>query len=122
MAAHGAPQLSIYALGDPPQEKQEMADVTATRTSGGSSPVLPSSSPEALGLSSERLELLYRLIETSIAAGDFPGAQIAVARHGRLAAFKSFGQAKVDPNPVQATNDTLWLLYSQTKPVTTAVI
>ena len=38
-----------------------------------------------------------------------------MARHGKLAAFHSFGKATLDR---PATDDTLWLLYSNTKVVT----
>jgi CubicO group peptidase (beta-lactamase class C family) len=86
------------------------------------SPVLPSANPADLGLDPRRLEDLYALIESHMAAGRYPGVQIAVARHGRLAALRSFGDARVEPTRVPATDDTLWLLYSQTKVILTAVI
>ena len=81
--------------------------------------VLPTSAPEALGLDSRRLQRLYEVIEGHIADGRYPGAQIAVARHGRLAAFKTFGEAKVGQ---AAADDTLWLLFSQTKVITAAAL
>jgi hypothetical protein len=49
-------------------------------------------------------------------------AQVAVARHGRLAAFRTFGRAKVEPDAHEATDATLWLLYSQTKMLTSAAL
>jgi CubicO group peptidase (beta-lactamase class C family) len=86
------------------------------------SPVLPSADPAGLGLNPRRLEDLYALIETHIAAGRYPGAQIAIARHGRLATVRSFGQARIEPNAASADDNTLWLLYSQTKVVLTSVV
>jgi CubicO group peptidase (beta-lactamase class C family) len=86
------------------------------------SPVLPLADPAAVGLDPRRLEDLNGLIEGHIAAGRYPGAQIAIARHGRLAVFRTFGDARIDPTRVPATDETLWLLYSQTKVVLTAVI
>ncbi len=86
-----------------------------------SHPVLPSAEPSALGLDPDRLERLYALVEAHVAAGRYPGAQLAIARHGRLAAFRTFGRARVDP-PTPATDRTLWLLFSQTKPVVGAAI
>jgi CubicO group peptidase (beta-lactamase class C family) len=86
------------------------------------SPVLPSADPADLGLDPRRLEDLDALIESHIAAGRYPGAQIAIARRGRLATVRSFGQARIDPAVVSAADDTLWLLYSQTKVVLTSVI
>jgi CubicO group peptidase (beta-lactamase class C family) len=89
--------------------------------SGGAS-VLPRAEPESVGLDRARLERLFRVIEGHIAEGRYPGAQIAVARHGRLAAFRTFGQARIGVEAAPATDDTLWLLYSQTKMVTAAAL
>jgi CubicO group peptidase (beta-lactamase class C family) len=92
------------------------------RKASDSAVVLPSASPEALGLDPRRLDDLYRLIEEHIQAGHYPGAQVAIARHGKLAAQKSFGQARIQPAPQAATDNTLWLLYSQTKVITVAAL
>jgi CubicO group peptidase (beta-lactamase class C family) len=86
------------------------------------SEVLPLSTPEALGLDPARLERLFALVERHVSEGRYPGAQVAVARHGRLAALRTFGRARLAPEPVEARDDTLWLLYSQTKPVVAAAV
>ena len=65
-------------------------------------PLLPVASPEEVGLDSERLGRLDRLIEEHIGDGRYPGAQIAVARDGKLVKGATFGRAKVDPNAVGA--------------------
>lgn len=78
---------------------------------------LPPASPAELGLDPDRLERLCARIEADIAAGHHPGAQVALARHGRLALFRSFGEAR---KGVRATDATLWLLYSNTKVITAA--
>jgi CubicO group peptidase (beta-lactamase class C family) len=83
---------------------------------------LPLADPGSLGLDPERIERLYRLIEDHIAAGQYPGAQVAFARHGKLAAFRTFGDARLSPEKVPASDETLWLMYSQTKVVTAAAI
>src|SRR5262249_6736785 len=61
---------------------------------------------------------LIALIGRHIAEGKYPGCQIALARHGKLALFKSFGDAVTNPARRAAGDDTLWLLYSNTKVVT----
>jgi CubicO group peptidase (beta-lactamase class C family) len=82
---------------------------------------LPESNPEALGLDPRPLERLCGIIERHIAEGHHPGAQLAVARHGRLALFRSFGQAAVQPaRPADARS--LFLLYSNTKVITAAAV
>src|SRR2546428_13078454 len=99
-----------------------MAIDPAVRTSAAATMVLPRSEPEAVGLDRGRLERLYQVIEGHVADGRYPGAQIAVARHGRLAVLKSFGRAKITPEALPATDDTLWLLFSQTKMITAAAL
>ena len=83
---------------------------------------LPNVEPAEVGLNPRRLERLCEVIEKHIASGMHPGAQIAVARHGKLALFRSFGLAKLVPEPVSTTADTLFLTYSNTKVVTAALL
>ena len=90
----------------------------ATRTT----PLLPMTTPEEAGLDPDRLATLDRLIERHIADGRYPGAQIAVARNGKLVKACSFGRAKIDPSDIEATESTLWLMFSQTKVVVTATL
>ena len=83
---------------------------------------LPQADPASAGLDPERIDRLYRLIEEHIRERRYPGTQVAFARHGKLLAFRTFGQARAEPSPRPATDETLWLLYSQTKVVTAAAI
>jgi len=88
-------------------------------------PVLQSASPESTGIDPAALDRLYAQIEGHIEDGRYPGAAVAMARHGKLVAARAFGQARQAHDgqaPVTADNDTLWLLYSQTKPVTSSAI
>jgi CubicO group peptidase (beta-lactamase class C family) len=61
------------------------------------------------------------LIQSHIADGRYPGAQIALARHGKLALYETFGRAVLEPSAA-ASADTLWLLFSNTKVITAAGI
>ena len=83
---------------------------------------LESAEPEAVGLNRDSLERLAAIIEEHIAEGRYPGAQVAVARHGKLAFSRSFGAARLTPEKLPARDDTLWLLYSNTKIITVAAI
>lgn len=67
------------------------------------------------GLRPDRIERLVALVERHVAEGRHPGAQVAIARHGRLLLDLSVGLARTGPPPVPAGPDTLWLLYSNTK-------
>ncbi len=86
------------------------------------SSVLPLADPASLGLDPERIGRIYRLVESHIAEGRYPGTQVALARHGKLAAFRTFGKARLEPAPVVATDESLWLLYSQTKVLVTSAV
>ena len=99
-----------------------MATITLSPTL---TPVLERVSPASQGIDETCLARLYTRIEAHIAAGWYPGAAIAMARHGKLVATRSFGAARLataSTPAVPATDQTMWLLYSQTKPVTSCAI
>ena len=83
---------------------------------------LPLADPQSLGFDSKPLARLDQLIKAHIAEGRYPGCQIALARHGKLALAKTYGMARTEPSPVSARDDTLWLLYSNTKVPTMAML
>ena len=83
---------------------------------------LPASDLASLGLDPQPLERLNELINRHITEGRYPGAQYAVGRHGKLALFRTFGDARLEPQPVAARDDTLWLLYSNTKVITACAV
>src|SRR5580704_16470989 len=84
--------------------------------------VLDTAEPGSLGFRVDMLNRLGRLIEGHIKEGRYPGAQIALARHGKLALVRSFGQARIEVDAAPAKDDTLWLLYSNTKVITAAAM
>lgn len=83
---------------------------------------LPSASLSELGLSAKPLDHLDRLIREHLAEGRFAGAQIALARHGKLALSRSYGDVKVEPTKVPTTDEKLFLLFSQTKVLTSSAV
>ena len=83
---------------------------------------LATTTPKGAGLRPEPLDLLIRMIERHVKEGTYPGCQIALARNGKLALFKTFGDARVEAKPVKAKPDTLWLLYSNTKVITASAL
>ncbi len=96
--------------------------VTATRHKDATNFPLPQADLESLGFRRDQINRLEALIEQHIAEGRYPGCQIALARHGKLALYKSFGHAVTEPKPSAASDDTLWLLYSNTKVVTAVAL
>src|SRR3954447_24349471 len=83
---------------------------------------LPQADLDSLGFRKSQIERLIVLIEKHIAEGRYPGCQIALARHGKLALYKTFGHAATEPAKRAAADDTLWLLYSNTKVVTAVAL
>ena len=80
---------------------------------------LPTTDLAGAGLREGQIERLAALIEAHIKDGHYPGAQIAIARNGALALFRTFGNAALDR---KADDRTLWLLFSNTKVVTAAAL
>ncbi len=83
---------------------------------------LDASTPSALDLDQPALERLNRLINRHLTEGRYPGAQIAVARHGKLAVFQTFGEARLDSGRVPARAETLWFISSNTKVITACAV
>src|SRR5258706_7906134 len=74
--------------------------------------------PEAVGLSSSRLETMDRFLkERYIDTGKLPGAMTLVARKGEVAHLGIQGFADVERKKPLA-EDTLFRIYSMTKPIT----
>ena len=95
-------------------------NITAIKNAGGTAqPAYPlaQASLAQLGFHEPALSKLSGVIEQHVAEGRYPGAQIALARHGQLALFETFGQASIE-NSTAASDNTLWLLFSNTKVIT----
>lgn len=80
---------------------------------------LSEASLSELGFARKPLDHLDALIKEHIADGRYPAAQIALARHGKLALFRTYGFAR---ESMPATDNTLFLMFSQTKMLTSATI
>ncbi len=83
---------------------------------------LPNGDLAGLGFAAKPLDHLDALIRSHIEEGRYPGAQIALARDGKLALFRTYGSARTEGGKVPATNETLFLLYSQTKVLTSSAL
>ena len=77
-----------------------------------------SDKPEAVGMSSERLQRINQLIERKIKEDKLVGAVTLVARRGRVVHLAVAGQADVEASkPLKS--DAIFRIYSMTKPITT---
>ncbi len=73
--------------------------------------------PEEVGLDSGRLSRIDRHFSRFVDDGRLPGWLILVARHGRIAHLSTYGHRDID-RALPVETDTLWRMYSMTKPVT----
>jgi CubicO group peptidase (beta-lactamase class C family) len=70
-----------------------------------------------VGLDSERLERIDAHFAGYVADGRLPGWLLTVRRHGRLAHVARCGSRDLEAG-LPVTDDTVWRIYSMTKPVT----
>jgi CubicO group peptidase (beta-lactamase class C family) len=83
---------------------------------------LDTADPASLALDPQAIDRLLELVTRHVTEGRYPGAQLAIARHGKLALSRTVGDARLDPRRVAAGDDTLWLLYSNTKVITACAV
>ncbi|MEU1056743.1 serine hydrolase domain-containing protein [Streptomyces sp. NPDC005876] len=77
--------------------------------------------PDGAGLDGKALDGLDRHFAREVDEGRLPGFLVAVARGGRIAHLTTYGRRDIAAGlPVQA--DTLWRIYSMTKPVTAVAV
>src|SRR5947208_15216935 len=74
--------------------------------------------PDAAGLDASQLDRIEAHLQRSyLDPGKIAGCQVAVARHGQVGYFGSFGSMDLErEKPVR--DDTIWRIYSMSKPIT----
>lgn len=77
-------------------------------------------SPESVGIDPDKLEALFRRAEKEVREGLLPSSQIAVARQGKIAGVRTFGSVRHEGQPADATDETLYCVFSCTKAITSA--
>jgi CubicO group peptidase (beta-lactamase class C family) len=68
-------------------------------------------------MSAERLARLDSYMKQQVASGHTPGAVTLLARHGKIVAFNSYGEADPERH-IAMKKDAIFRIYSQTKVVT----
>lgn len=82
---------------------------------------LPTTKPERVGMSTERLKRINDIMQRHIDAGNITGAVTAVARRGQVVHFEAHGYS--DPITKQPmSKDALFRMASSSKPVTGVAI
>ena len=82
---------------------------------------LPAGDPVRLGFAADRLNRIATTMDAAVAKGALPGAVTLVARRGEVAHLHVSGKLDID-RPAALQVDSLFRMYSQTKPMTAAVI
>ncbi len=78
---------------------------------------LPTTIPEDVGLSSQRLNRITEIFNAKVREGEIPGYVALVARNGKIAYFEAHGVQ--NPNTGKPmSRDSIFRIYSMTKPVT----
>jgi uncharacterized protein YbbC (DUF1343 family)/CubicO group peptidase (beta-lactamase class C family) len=81
---------------------------------------LPVAKPEAVGMSSAKLNQIEDLVNKDIADKKLPGAVVIVGHKGKIVYRKAFGNRALVPTVEKMTIDTIFDAASLTKPVATA--
>jgi CubicO group peptidase (beta-lactamase class C family) len=82
------------------------------------SPNVFAETPESIGIDSTKLEAVFTRAAREDEQGILPSAQIAIARDGKIAGMRTFGQVTCEGRPTAATNETLYCVFSTTKAFT----
>ncbi len=73
--------------------------------------------PEAVGMSSDRLERLDSAMQGLVDDGLLAGITTMISRQGKIAHFGTFGHQNIEDG-VEMSEDTIFRIYSMTKPIT----
>ena len=82
---------------------------------------LPLTDPEAVGFDGVRLSRIESKMKAAVAAGDLPGAATVVLRHGQVVHAHAAGTLDME-RETELGMDSLFRMYSQTKPVAAVVL
>ncbi|MCG9972495.1 serine hydrolase domain-containing protein [Christiangramia crocea] len=82
--------------------------------------VLTEAPPESVGISSERLEKIGNMLQTSVENGEIPGAVALIAKDGKIVFHKAFGDASADGEDLEK-ND-IFRIASQSKAITATAV
>ena len=73
--------------------------------------------PEALGFSSERLDQLHAVMQQKVDQKQLAGIVTLLARHGKVIEERTYGKKDI-ASGAPMTKDTIFRIFSMTKPVT----
>lgn len=78
--------------------------------------------PRQVGLDPAKVEALLQRAEREVNEGLLPSAQVAIARHGKIAAMRTVGHAVQGGQDKPATNQTSYVIFSCTKAIVSSAV
>ncbi len=94
---------------------------TANVMAESTKPGLPTSKPESVGMSQQRLERIAPVMQKYIDDKLVPGTVTLVARHGKVVHFEAQGYMDAD-SKTPMRKDALFRIASMTKPITSVAL
>jgi CubicO group peptidase (beta-lactamase class C family) len=82
---------------------------------------LPQADPADAGLSADRLGLLVRTMDDAVEKGSIPGLATVIAREGKVVHARAHGFLDIERRTPLGL-DAIYRMYSQTKPMTAALL
>jgi CubicO group peptidase (beta-lactamase class C family) len=92
------------------------AQTAASPAAAPQTPPLPQARPEALGLSSSRLQTMSDAFKREVDKGTMPGATVLVARRGQIGWFDAIGRQS-PASSVPMAHNSIFRIFSMTKPI-----
>ena len=89
---------------------------TLAAPAASSAPAIAPATPESVGFSAEGLKKLDAHMQSLVDTGHLPGVTTMLVRHGKVVNYEVHGKKGFDGPPM--TKDTVFRIYSQSKPVT----
>ncbi len=93
----------------------------AQKASAKSSDATAAAKPESLGFSSERLGRVHAQMQQEVDQKQLAGVVTLLARHGKVAEVRAYGKKDL-ASGAPMTTDTIFRIFSMTKPVTGAAM
>lgn len=109
--------LTAVALALAPVSTGEAQTARKPAASKAGAGLSRAASPEALGFDSARLARLDAYMAGVVDQGRVAGMTTLLARHGKIVSYKSYGKKSLATG-APMTEDTIFRIYSMTKPIT----
>ena len=98
------------------QSKETKSESSAVNTLGLASHELPHGKPEEVGMSSDTLKEIDKLVQQYVDSGRIEGAVIGITRKGKVIYFEAHGILE-GKTPKPMPKDSIFIMASSTKPV-----